>query len=147
MLSWLYIILQRTVSLRVWFLLMQQWRASCLDKTDSGAVPCTWSDCIPIMFYSMEVEDTQFSVPNRYSNMEPKGVGAQGMVWWVAACLELARTHLDCCALWPPGFTNKNLLTTLIRCSPPLTSNLLTEGSVDPFTKGHRFWSKSFESS
>lgn len=32
------------------------------------------------MFYSMEVEDTQFSVPQRYSNMEPKGVGAQGMV-------------------------------------------------------------------
>ena len=37
------------------------------------------------MFYSMEVEDTQFTVPVRYENMQPKGVGAQGMVWWVAA--------------------------------------------------------------
>lgn len=32
-------------------------------------------------FYSMVFGDTEFSVPKRYTSLNPKGVGAQGMVW------------------------------------------------------------------
>ena len=34
-----------------------------------------------IMFYTVEFGDTEFSVPSRYLDLAPKGVGAQGMVW------------------------------------------------------------------
>lgn len=35
------------------------------------------------MSYTVEFGDTEFSVPSRYLELAPKGVGAQGMVWWV----------------------------------------------------------------
>ena len=35
------------------------------------------------MSYTVEFGDTEFSVPSRYLDLAPKGVGAQGMVWWV----------------------------------------------------------------
>jgi len=33
------------------------------------------------MSYTVEFGDTEFSVPIRYLDLAPKGVGAQGMVW------------------------------------------------------------------
>lgn len=37
--------------------------------------------CCPSGFYRRIIGDTEFVVPNRYVNLEAKGLGAQGMVW------------------------------------------------------------------
>lgn len=46
------------------------------------------------MSYTVEFGDTEFSVPIRYLDLAPKGVGAQGMVWWVKE-EDLYTTALD----------------------------------------------------
>lgn len=46
-------------------------------------IPNSESWTTTIMFYTVEFGDTKFSVPSRYLDLAPKGVGAQGMVWWV----------------------------------------------------------------
>lgn len=32
-------------------------------------------------FYTVLFADTEFSVPERYQKLQPRGIGAQGMVW------------------------------------------------------------------
>lgn len=34
-----------------------------------------------IQFYSVSFEDTVFTIPTRYTQLNPRGAGAQGMVW------------------------------------------------------------------
>lgn len=46
-----------------------------------GADTNRGSHDFPGDFYSQTFGDTEFVVPNRYINLQPKGLGAQGMVW------------------------------------------------------------------
>ena len=42
-------------------------------------------------FYIVELNKTEWELPERYKSLSPVGSGAYGQVWWVCHCLDISR--------------------------------------------------------